>query len=323
MTMQRSAVFAFALVASAVPAAAFDCAKASTEIEKAICADPAALAANDRMETVYFAMRDRLKGTPGEAILKDGQRAWLRHRDAFCNPEAECLASESDGRAQALAKTPESAAPFMIWQAFKPGIYQVAISGPRFFDRSVPGAAIYERWFDELVAQSPYGKPADKDLMDAFALDHQIEFSINSRTARLFSASAWFSDFSGGAHGASWTETLNIDLATGREIDMKSAIGAAGLGRLEQECLQQIAKEKSERIDDLSVEQATKEILETYPQAVAEHVGESKRWVFESEDAVILFDSYAIGSYAEGQFECRFPRLQVAGVANDPALFAN
>ena len=139
--MQRSAVLALALLASAVPAAAFDCAKASTEIEKAICADPAALAANDRMETVYFAMRDRLKGTPGEAILKDGQRAWLRHRDAFCNPEAECLASESDGRAQALAKTPEGAAPFMIWQAFKPGIYQVAISGPRFFDQSVPGAA--------------------------------------------------------------------------------------------------------------------------------------------------------------------------------------
>lgn len=320
--MKRLALFVLALAASAAPAMAFDCAKASTANEKAICADPAALAANDRMETVYFAMRDRLKGTPGEAVLKDGQRAWLKLRDLTCEAVSECLANQSDSRAQELSATPEGAAPFLLMQEGKPGVFKVSISGPRFYDSSVPGAAVYERWFQQLIEQSPYGKPADKDFMDAFALDHDVAVTVESRTPRLFSASASIYVFSGGAHGSGVTESLNVDLATGKPIDMTKQIGPSGLSRLEGECLDQIAKEKAERLDDTAVEQARKEILEIYPGVIAEHLRDSARWTFEREEAVVIFDSYAIGAYAEGTFECRFPRLQISGVANDPELFA-
>lgn len=320
--MRCAAVFILAMAASAAPAMAFDCAKASTANEKAICADPAALAANDRMETVYFAMRGRLKGTPGESVLRDGQRAWLKLRDLTCQAEAECLANQSDSRAQELAKTPEGAAPFLLAQEGKPGVYRVSISGPRYFDMSVPGAAAYERWFQQLVDQSPYGDPPDKDLMDAFALDHEVAVTVESRTPRLFSASASIYAFSGGAHGSGVTESLNIDLATGKPIDMNKQIGPSGLSRLEGECLDQIAREKAERLDDTAVDQARKEILDIYPSVIAEHLRDSARWTFEREEAVVIFDSYAIGAYAEGTFECRFPRLQISGVANDPELFA-
>ena len=47
---------------SAGPADAFDCARASTAMERAICADPTLKATDDAMSAAYSSLRQRLQG---------------------------------------------------------------------------------------------------------------------------------------------------------------------------------------------------------------------------------------------------------------------
>ena len=98
------------LMASGVAqAASFDCAKAKTPQEKAICASPELSAADEDMATAYRAV---LKSTPPEmvAAVREGQRQWLRsiaitcadRKDAIPGLMEECLKQEYRDRTDVL-----------------------------------------------------------------------------------------------------------------------------------------------------------------------------------------------------------------------------
>jgi uncharacterized protein len=71
--------------ALAAPAASFDCAKAGTAAEKAICQD-ARLSELDRALGEAYAAR-----LAREAGVRQQQRAWLKARDAGCGGDRACL----------------------------------------------------------------------------------------------------------------------------------------------------------------------------------------------------------------------------------------
>lgn len=66
-------------------AASFDCNKASTEIECAICRDPALSQLDGEVESDY---RARLAQNPG---LRRAQIAWIRDRGKRCSPDVACM----------------------------------------------------------------------------------------------------------------------------------------------------------------------------------------------------------------------------------------
>ncbi len=68
-------------------AASFDCAKAATPREKAVCTSPELSRADDEMAAAYRAV---LAAAPVEMIgeIRDGQRAWLRGLTG-CDPDAD------------------------------------------------------------------------------------------------------------------------------------------------------------------------------------------------------------------------------------------
>jgi uncharacterized protein len=84
------------LLCTLAHAASFDCTKATTAQEKAICGTPALSAADDQMAAAYHAW---LSAAPAAwaAGIRDNQLAWLRLRDGSCpggdvnNPIASCL----------------------------------------------------------------------------------------------------------------------------------------------------------------------------------------------------------------------------------------
>jgi uncharacterized protein YecT (DUF1311 family) len=101
---------AFFAVNFAIPLAAqspgFDCAKATTPQEKAICASPELSKADAEMTVAY---RGLLSSVPPEvqAEIRANQRAWLRNRLSVCNPAdatnfISCLLEAEDSRATAL-----------------------------------------------------------------------------------------------------------------------------------------------------------------------------------------------------------------------------
>jgi uncharacterized protein len=87
--------------------ASFDCAKASTRAEKAVCASPT-LGAKDATLTAYFQLLLRLKPAAAgmayrefDDTLRSDQRQWLKARDA-CEADAACLEHVYDRRISAL-----------------------------------------------------------------------------------------------------------------------------------------------------------------------------------------------------------------------------
>ena len=75
------------LVPCAATAASFDCAKATTKVEKAICADAQVSELDEHLGRFYFAARERL--AENASCLASDQREWLRRRNACA--DAACL----------------------------------------------------------------------------------------------------------------------------------------------------------------------------------------------------------------------------------------
>jgi uncharacterized protein len=75
------------LVPCAAGAASFDCAKAASRIEKAICADAGLSALDEHLGRFYFAARERL--AENASCVAADQREWLRRRNACA--DGACL----------------------------------------------------------------------------------------------------------------------------------------------------------------------------------------------------------------------------------------
>jgi uncharacterized protein YecT (DUF1311 family) len=93
-----------AVAAAAPPIAAspsFKCSRARTEVELAICADPA-LAGKDRdLARLYRHVRGSLAGS-SRAFATSRQMAWLKDRDS-CGGSATCILNAYDSRIRELA----------------------------------------------------------------------------------------------------------------------------------------------------------------------------------------------------------------------------
>lgn len=90
--------------------ASFDCAKASTPTERAVCTSPV-LGRKDVEVTTYYELLLRLKpAASGMAYrefddeVRDGQRQWLHKERDACAGDTRCLERAYDARKNALLK---------------------------------------------------------------------------------------------------------------------------------------------------------------------------------------------------------------------------
>lgn len=85
-----------AAIAMPAAAASFDCRKARTADERAICADRALNDQDVRVDQLYGITR-HLVPMGGRGAIMDDQRAWLKDRHA-CGANRACLARSYDRR---------------------------------------------------------------------------------------------------------------------------------------------------------------------------------------------------------------------------------
>jgi uncharacterized protein YecT (DUF1311 family) len=91
------------LVAGQAQAASFDCAKASTKVEKLICADAGLSKLDEELAQAY---RDGARRTAEPDRYKREQRTWLKQRESCLADETQapaCLKSKYTQRIQALS----------------------------------------------------------------------------------------------------------------------------------------------------------------------------------------------------------------------------
>jgi len=98
---------AWLLIPLSVAAADFDCAKASTNVEKAICAD-AELSSLD--EQIGRAYREALRrgSSDEQSSLRSEERAWLKARDACGARDHACLVDRYRERVAILMRAAEA-----------------------------------------------------------------------------------------------------------------------------------------------------------------------------------------------------------------------
>lgn len=135
----RVLVFVLALLAVPARAESFDCAKAATKIEKAICADPALGKLDADVAAAYDTLAAGLDD-PMRKRLQRSQREWLRSRPAAPAPALRAQMATRIRLLQA-AKTTKGPVAFLKL---------ADDSRPMYVLDAVPGAAAYNAWVDTI-----------------------------------------------------------------------------------------------------------------------------------------------------------------------------
>jgi uncharacterized protein YecT (DUF1311 family) len=303
--------FLAAALSAATPASAFDCARASTASEKAICADPAALKADEELGKAYEAL---LASAPqGErAAVVASEARWLKTRDDDCADQkgaalSACLRTETERRRAFLSGAPEAGpgAPGRLAPVFRIENGGKGKADVDFESLTFPAPAnAGERAFNAAVAKfSGNVEEPDKD-------DPAADRYAYGRTMRLVYASPRFVsahvdqyEYTGGAHPNSSTANINVDMRAGRELAFADLLGNEAAGRIFDLCTDQVRKQKidnGETPDDLGDPAELR-------KNVGAASGDLETWSFGVDAAVIGYDHYTVGAYAEGTFSCTIP----------------
>ena len=224
--MTRAILAGLGLAAlAASPAMALDCQRASTASEKAICADPTALAADADLGKAFAALHASLD-PKAKTQLGAAEVAWLALRDSNCADEkgpalGACLARETRARIAFLAGAPEAGpgapgrlAPVLRMQKGGEGRTDVDVQLLKFVDAVTPAERAFNAAVDRLTndLENP-GK--DDPLADQWSYTWSMRIAYAS--PRLISAHADGDSFMGGAHPNSYSVNINVEGARGRE----------------------------------------------------------------------------------------------------------
>lgn len=314
--LRRALLGLAGFAAAAGPASAFDCAKARQPAEKAICADPAAKASDDAMDSAFAALRAGLDGEQRRNVLDD-QRAWLTQRNDGCMAEekpAACFAERNATRIGMLTARPESGPgperplhPVFVRQAGSRTKIAVGLQLFRFTDPQTPG----ERTLDAEADKAVSGTQRIKDEPDERDWSSDESWAIAYASPAFLSIVRTTYDYSGGAHGTGGTAGLNIDMASGRVLAFADLFDKAAARQLSKLCLDQVKAEKTRR-------GAGDDDVTDLPKAVGEVVGDLANWSFRERAATVYFDPYAVGAYAEGSYDCTLPIEAVNRLAKRP-----
>lgn len=314
--MRRAAVFALAgaaLVLTAPGASAFDCKRAATAAEKAICADPDALAADADLSKAFEALRAASE-PKARAQLVAAEVAWLARRDGNCSDQkgpalGACLAARSRSRLAFLTGAPEAGpgapgriAPVFRMQKGGKARAEIDIQTLRFVDAASPVARAFNQAVDKL--SSDVEEP-DKDDPQSDKYSYEWSMRLAFASPRLVSAHADGYSFTGGAHPNSYSANINIDFARGREATFEELADKPAAQKIFALCVDQVRdrKKKEGAWDEDSETWGLKGLVKDVATATAD----LKAWSFGGDAATISYDPYAVGPYSDGPYECKIP----------------
>ena len=294
-------------------AAAFDCKQAATVNEKAICNDPAALAADTQLSSIFKALRGKLQGSQGAELLR-AQQSWVKQRDNNCGEKtgaelAACLKDQTESRTSFLTVKPEvgSGAPANLLPFFQivkggKGKTNVEIEVYKFVKPTDAGQKAFNAEVDKLMADVQEPGAGDED---SESFDYSVGISLDYISPKLISAHSTTSTYFGGPHPNNQSSTINIDLKKGAVAKFKNFLDDEALTKVTTSCAKQVLQQKKENEGaDVDV---SEDALQKLNADIAHASGDLALWTFGADKAEIQYDQYVVGAYSEGAFFCDVP----------------
>lgn len=307
--------------------ASFDCAKAETWIEQALCGNEALGRLDERLGSAYRAARESAQGDPPALNqLRADQRQWLRERDD-CR-SINCINRLYQQRIAALAPASQhtgighqtrsleqqrirKSLPHLSIEAVYPVLHG---DGPAVGAANDEIRALVDdlvRAFQDQAKDAAAGadpeaggwEGPDWSLIIDYARPHQT----HSYLAIPFSGY----EYRGGAHGMPLILPLVIELSSGQRVPPEGLFvpGSHWLERLSQHCLKELQGRDLLGVDDQWLREGTAPRLENYGL------------LFPGPDALrVSFAPYSVAPYAAGIQEVLIPYSELVGVL-DPRLF--
>lgn len=298
------------------PALALDCQKATSAIDKAICADPAAAAADTAMGSAYSVLFGSASDSEKKQILRS-QREWLKLRSGECSedkkPSVTCLREWTERRSLFLQGKPETGPgtgpnpghdliPIIIAKPGTPKLYELDIALLKFITPTQPGEELFNKEVAKLVKEAPSGKDDDDQRDVTYSYD--LHMRLTYASPKFLSARMENYLFSGGAHGNSSVNNINIDVVKGKDLSFADVFTPEAKAKLSDLCFSQIKAQKKEKDQDMASDGlfSTTEMRKT----IEDGAGKFDGWSFTDKQATISFDPYELGAYVEGSYECTF-----------------
>lgn len=320
-----------------VNAASFDCAKATTPFEKAICSDAELSKADERLARTYQTAIGGLSDAALSAMRAD-QRAWLDHARRACTTDVQPLTSGSyDERGVMCLQTLFSNRSDLLEQSriikgtrLYPMARYDALPDPNEADNpdSYYPVALHElayvqiddtspeaEAFNALVraeadAQAGFGAdPDEDDMVDTSDTTNKIFFKEGAGTGRitLEASTYWYGH--GAAHG-NWAVTyLHYLNAEQRWLEASDLFAAKGW----QKALLRLAADalRAEHGDNLYLDD---------DNDIAEVVTDPTRWDFSDPYGLIIqFQPYEVAPYVYGAPTARVAWDDLADYLSDGA----
>lgn len=308
VTMAMQLVPAMALVLSApAQAASFDCARASTEVEKAICANPELSRSDEVLARAYATALGGLSDE-AKAAMQAGQREWLGFAALACTTDARpftmaltdeqqgCLNSVYRSRISDLAQSRMEG----DWRVYPrtsysliddpdPDVYQgVAtkqVSSPRIDEGSTIANAFNTLMDEADAAAQP--DPRSEDYPTADTMEATSIKSVGSHRISLAIDSYWMGH--GAAHG-------NYAITYAHYLTEKRRMLEAGdlfTGEGWEEALGRMALEELDRTVEGGIWEESRGDV---PAAAAD----PSRWNLGDDGLEITFQPYEVTAYAAG-----------------------
>jgi len=289
----------------------FDCAKAASATEKAICADSRLATADRAMTAAYATLKPRL-GEGAKQELANDQAQWIAVRDRVCGADSagltKCLGERYAERTKSLEKLlamggdPFVSTKYLVASGKRGKVsWSYEISYPLLTGKAADFAALNAQLAADAKAASARATPGnDIDIDREQEWTYQQSFTIERPGAHAMLLTSTYWGYSGGAHGYGAADCKLIDLRGGKAVPPERTF-ARGDHWLEVLVPLVTANLKQQFIEKPGFE----EVLE--PVKMSRLLREPSHYCWQREALGLSFNPYEVGPYVSGPFEVDIP----------------
>lgn len=299
----------FGAVAQSGPS--FDCAKASSAIDRAICQDKDVARADREMVALYGTLLARLGGPAKEALQKS-QMQWIVNRNRGCargdsDAITRCLAVRYENRIADLKASGAGTYPFVeeevIQQKGRVGKirYAIDISYPRFAGTTADFSIVNRRLADAAAQGARETTPtADAGVEREQEWSAEGGYTLYRPAPDAITVSRSFWAYTGGAHGYGSVTCTLVDLRSGKTVGPADVFIAGD--RWLREMVTLVAGDLRKQFKE---NPGFDDALE--PAKLTKTMRDGGRYCWQAGKLEVYFNQYEVGPYSSGPYTVEIP----------------